>query len=100
MEHESTRNKCLNSILKPLNAVKTSWNQYATVSQVSTYSECLLSLLALAAWLEKYQEVQVLRHGLGVLSDVGVANRDWLQREQTNVKKYNSDLLMIFMQSS
>ena len=48
---------------------------------MSTYSECLLSLLALTAWLEKYQEVQVLRHGLGVLSDVGVANRDWLERE-------------------
>ena len=28
LEHESARNKCLYSILKPLNAVKTSWNQY------------------------------------------------------------------------
>ena len=42
---------------------------------MSTYSECLLSLLALTAWMEKYQEVQVLRHGLGVLSDVGCEYR-------------------------
>ena len=31
VEHESTRNKCLNSIWKPLNAVETSWNQYIKI---------------------------------------------------------------------